>query len=219
MNADKLCVRYSAAAVTLRTLDILPRHAKAIDCSIRHEISADDMMRETGLEGKRLFKRDLLCLNTARLTALDPQILIVCIVLVKTNEHAAARLDAGFSDPAKNRILFDTLLRRFLILHCIASAAVQKTMVTGACAVDEVTLLDEQGIHAAHCEVTQNTDPSRATADHNDCRFFHANSPFRKEENATQGRFPLNLYTFISLLQTQTFTAVRHESPFISRQY
>ncbi len=49
-DADDLRVRLEAAAVALRAVDVLPAHAKAVDRGIRHEVSGDDMLRETRLQ-------------------------------------------------------------------------------------------------------------------------------------------------------------------------
>ena len=119
----------------------------------------------------------MLCFDAADLASLDPRFLVVGIVAVEPDEHAARSLDAALADFAENRVFLDALLRGLLIFHCIASAAVQQAVVTRAGTIDEVALLDEHDIHVAHREITQDADTRRAAADDNDCCFFHRETP------------------------------------------
>ena len=115
----------------------------------------------------------MLCLDAARLAAFHPGLLIVGVIAVESHEHASRRLDAALANLAEDRVLLDALLGSLLILHCIASAAVQQAMITRAGAIDEIPLLNEHDIHATHREVAQDTYARSTAANHNDCCFFH----------------------------------------------
>ncbi len=130
----------------------------------------------------------MLRLDAARLAALDPGLLIVRVIAVKPHEHAARSLDAALADLAEDRILLNALLRCLLILHCIASTAVQQAMITRAGAVDEVAFLNEHDIHATHCEVTQDSYARSAAADDNDCCFFHRETPLLRSGLVVEAR-------------------------------
>ena len=176
-DADDFRVRLQAAAVALRAVDVLPAHAEAIDGGIRHEVRGDDVLRQARLQAERLVEVDVLRLDAADLAPLDPGLLIVRVVAVEADEHAARGLDAALADLAEDRVFFNTFLRSFLIFHCVAAAAVQQAVVTRARAVDEVLFLYEHDIHATHREVAQDADARRAAADDNDCCFFHRETP------------------------------------------
>ena len=66
--------------------------------------------------------------------------------------------------PAQNTIFFNALPACFGVLHGVARAAVQQPVEAGTGAVDEIALLKQQSLDAAHGKVAQHARAGSAAA-------------------------------------------------------
>ena len=121
---------------------------------------------EERLLGERLRDRHLLAGYPDGPATLDEQGDVVRVVFGGDHEEPAGVLDAVRHDPAQHAVLLDALLRRLGVLHGVAPAGVEEAVVAPGGAVAQVALLDQEGVEAAHRQVTKDPGAGGAATDH-----------------------------------------------------
>ena len=142
VHPDNLGISLVAAAITGSRLQILPGHAEAVNSSVRHLISYNQLAGKVRFNAQSLLLADFTCWNAAFLAALQPRLNKIRIIALNLHKHAGGSLNTGFAYSAQDGVLLDTLPGSLLVLYRIPGTAVQQAVIAGAGTIYHVQLLN-----------------------------------------------------------------------------
>ena len=173
LDGDDFVIGEDVTAVAPGTQGIVPDQAETVDAGVRHAVNRADIGGKVGLQPPGFGHVDALGDDARTGTGFDPAWLEGRVVQLGADEKAFGLLHALFADAAQDHVFFDAFPGGFAVTDSVPGAAVQQAVETGARAVGQAPLFQQQGGHAAHAQVAQNADTCRTTANDDHCGFFH----------------------------------------------
>ena len=174
LDGDDFVVGEDVTAVAPGTQGIVPDQTEAVDAGIRHAVNRADIGGQVGLQTSGFGHIDALGGDARTGTGFDPTGFKGRVVQFGTDEKAFGLFHTLLADAAQDHVFFDAFPGGFAVTDSVPGAAVQQAVETGARAVGQAPLFQQQGGHAAHAQVAQNADTCRTTANDDHCGFFHA---------------------------------------------